>query len=112
VRVASVAPTSIEAFFGPLFGSKRNKPTANVGESPLTPPGQTKSQAADATPSTAPPPIRAAASNQEKPEAQRTQEPTPGPLPDDRGARPANLLAGALPIVPAGSFESRFGAWR
>ena len=110
VRVASAAPSSIEAFFGPLFGSKRDKPTANVGES--SQPGQTKSQAADATPIAAHPQTKAAAGTQEKPEAQRTQEPSPGPLPDDRGARTANLLIGALPIVPAGSFENRFGAWR
>jgi murein L,D-transpeptidase YafK len=113
VRVASAAPSSIGAFFGQLFGSKRDNPTANVRESWLTQRAQTKSQVADAAPSAARAQTKATVVSRETLEAQRTQEPSAPPPPDldPKGARTTNLLIGAVPIVPAGSFENRFGAW-
>jgi murein L,D-transpeptidase YafK len=108
VRVASAAPSSIGAFFGQLSGSN---PTVNVRESSLTQPAQTKSQAADTAPSAARAQTKAIASTRETPEAQRTQEPSAESPPDGAGARRTNLLIGAVPIVPAGSFENRLGAW-
>jgi murein L,D-transpeptidase YafK len=109
VRVASAAPNSIGTFFGQLFGSKRNNPTADVRDNSLTQPAQTKSQEADTAPSAARAQTKVIATTREIPEAQRTQSVEPPP--DGGGARTTNLLIGALPIVPAGTFESRFGAW-
>jgi murein L,D-transpeptidase YafK len=93
VRVASAAPSSnsIGAFFGNLLGSKRDNTSANVRESSVTQPVQTKSQAAPTKP-------QASAPQQER-----------EPPPDAGGARTTNLLIGAAPTVPAGGFENRFG---
>ena len=110
VRVASAAPASMGAFFERLFGSKRDNSTANVPESSLAQPAQTKSQAAGAAPSLARAQTNASAVIREIPDEQRTKESSAQPSPDGGGTR-TNLLIGAVPIMPAGSFENRFGAW-
>ena len=110
VRVASAVPSGIAAFFGQLFGSEPDNPTANVRESSLTQPAQTNSQAADTTPSVARAQTKAITTTRETPEARRTQGPSAEPPPAGGGARTTNLLIGALPIVPAGTFETRFRA--
>jgi murein L,D-transpeptidase YafK len=121
VRVASAAPSSSSfgAFFGNLFGSKRDNTSANVHESSVSQPAQAKSQATPTTLSTAPGQTKATAT---APGAQRTtdskklgttkaegvspqQEPSAEPRPD-AAARTTNLLIGALPTVPAGRFEN------
>jgi hypothetical protein len=85
---------------GQLLGSRRENP--NGRESSLAQPAQTKSRAA------APGAVRvqteAITGTGETPEAQRTQEPGAAPPPDG-GARITNLLAGAVPLMPAGSFR-------
>jgi hypothetical protein len=126
VQVASAAPSSssIGGFFGNLFGSKHDNTNSNVRESSVTQPVQTKSQAAPTAPSAAPAQTKATATAQRAPEAQRTtdskklantkpqasppqQDPSP---PDAGGARTTNVLIGAVPTVPAGGFQNRFGA--
>ena len=116
VRVASAAPSSssIGAFFGNLFGSKRDDTNPNVRESSVTQPMQART--------------KATATTKGAPEVQRTtdrkklgtaktqgfpprQEPSTDPAPDAGGARTANFIIGAVPTVPAGGFENRFGAW-
>jgi murein L,D-transpeptidase YafK len=120
VRVASATPSSssIEAFFGNLFGSKRDNTSANVRESSVT---QPKSQAALTAPSTAAGQTKATATTKGTPEAQRSkklattnsegapprQEPIAEPPPDAGTTRTTNLLIGAFPPVPAGRFENR-----
>jgi murein L,D-transpeptidase YafK len=97
VRVASAAPSSsgIGAFFGNLFGSKRDSTNPNVTQSV-----QAKSQA----PATS---LRAAATptttTKETREAPRTTDPEPPP--DAGGARTTNLLVGAVPTLPTGGFQ-------
>jgi hypothetical protein len=122
VRVASAAPSSssFEAFFGNLFGSKRDNTSASVHEGSVSQPAQAKSQAIPTTLSTAPGQTKATAT---APEARRTtdskklgatkaegvsprQESIAEPPPDAGAARMTNLLIGALPTVPAGRFEN------
>jgi len=120
VRVASAAPSSssIGAFFGNLWGSKRDNTSANVRESSATQPVQTKSQAAPTPPSAAPAQTKATATKRvpevlatTKPQSSPPQqEPSAEPPPDAGGARTTNLLIGAAPTVPAGGFENRFGS--
>jgi len=129
VRVASAAPnsSSIGAFFGNLLGSKRDNTSVNVRESSVTQPVQTKSQATPTAPRAIPAQTKATATTQGAPEAQRStestklaitkpqaspsqQEPSAEPPPDAGGARTTNLLIGAVPTVPAGSFQNRFDA--
>jgi murein L,D-transpeptidase YafK len=100
VRVASAAPNSIGTFFGPLFDSKRNNPTADMLDGPLTLFAQIEYQEASAAPSAARAQTRVVATTQEIPVAQRTRVPPP----DGGDARTSNLLVGALPILPAGIF--------
>jgi murein L,D-transpeptidase YafK len=121
VRVASAAPSStsgIGAFFGNLFGSKHDNTSANVGESSVAQPVQTKSQAAPT--SAAPGQTKATTTTKGTPETHRNdskklgttkpqasppqQEPSTEPPPDAGAARTTNLLIGALPPVPAGVF--------
>ena len=111
VRVASAAPSSsdIGAFFGKLFGSKRDNTNPNVRESSVTQSVQTKSQAPATGPSAVPAQSKATATTKETPEAPRTTNAEPPP--DSGGAQTTNLLVGAVPTVPAGAFEHRFGAW-
>jgi murein L,D-transpeptidase YafK len=127
VRVASAAPSSssIGAFFGNLFGFKRDDTSANNPENSVTKPLQPKSQAA---PTAAPRKTEATATIKVKPEAARAtdstkqattktqaspsqREPSVEPPPDAESARTSGLLIGAVPMVPAGGFENRFGAW-
>jgi murein L,D-transpeptidase YafK len=117
VRVASAAQnsSSIGAFFGNLFGSKPDNTSPNVREASAKPAIQTKSQAPmapGATPAQSKIKVIAAG----LPEGQRTMDPPqqessgePRP-PDAGGARTPNLI-GAVPTVPTGSFQNRFGAW-
>ena len=120
VRVASAAPSpsGIGAFFGNLFGSKHDNTSANVGESSVAQPVQTKAQAA---PASAPlGQTKATTTTKGTPEAQHNdsknlattkpqasppqQKPSTEPPPDAGAARTTNLLTGALPTVPAGAF--------
>ena len=112
VRVASAAPSSssIGAFFGNLFGFKRDDANANVRENSVTQPGKAKSQAAPNAPKGTPEAKRATDSkklstNTQTPLSQ--QELSAEPPADAGGARTTNLLIGAVPTVPAGNFESR-----
>ena len=111
VRVASAAPSSsgIGAFFGNLFGSKRDNANPNVRESSVTQSVQPKSQAPATRPSAVPAQTKGTAAAKETPEAPRTTNAEPPP--DAGGTRTTNLLVGAVPTVPAGAFENRFGAW-
>jgi hypothetical protein len=120
----SSSPSSgIRALFGNLFGSKRHNTNPNVRESSVTQHVQAKSQAAATKPSSVPAQSKAAT-----PEAPRTtdakkpgttkpqspspqQEPSAEPPADAGGARTTNFLVGAVPTVPAGAFDNRFGAW-
>jgi len=107
--VASAAPNSIGTFFGELFGSKRNNPTADVRDTSLAQPAPIQSQVADTAPSSARAQTKVIATTREMPEAPRTQS-VDSPR-DAGGARTANVLIGALPIVPSGTLETRFGVW-
>jgi murein L,D-transpeptidase YafK len=106
VRVASAAPNSsgIGAFFGNLFGSKRDNTNPNVRESSVTQPEQTKSQAPATRPSAVPAKSKATATTKETREPPHTTDAEPSP--EAGGARTANLLAGAVPTMPAGAFMS------
>ena len=128
VRVASAAPSSssMGAFFGTLFGSKRET-SANTRESSVSQPGQAKSQAAPTAPSSIPAQTKATATTRGTPEVQHPtdskelpaiktqasppqQEQSAESPPDAEGTRTTNLLIGAMPTVPTGRFEYRFGA--
>jgi murein L,D-transpeptidase YafK len=126
VRVASAAPSSsgIGAFFGNLFGSKRDNTNADVRESSVKQSIQAKSQAAPTASSSTSVQTKATASSQGGPEAQHAtdskklpatntqaappqQERSAEARPEAEGTRTANLLIGAVPTVPAGRFENR-----
>jgi murein L,D-transpeptidase YafK len=120
VRVASAAPTlgGMEAFFGNWFGSKRDSTIPNLSESSAkqipnkssAAPGQTKATTtAKVTPEAPRTPDGKKLANT-KPQIPSLQEASVEPPPDGGGAQTTNLLAGALPTVPAGAFENRFGA--
>jgi hypothetical protein len=97
VRVASAAPSSsgIGAFFGNLFGSKRDNANPNMRESSVTQSVQPKSQAPAARPSAVPAQTKATAAAKETPEVPRTTNAEPPP--DAGGTRTTNLLVGAVP---------------
>jgi hypothetical protein len=128
VQVASAAPSSsaIGAFFGNLFGSKRDNTNANVRESSVPQPLQSKSQAtpvgfhavtAQSKPTATtetPEALRAtdkkvATANKQRSPSQ--QEPSTAPLPDAGGERTTNLFIGTAPLVPAGAFGNRSDAF-
>jgi murein L,D-transpeptidase YafK len=117
VRVASAAPSSstVGAFFGNLFGSKRDNANANVLE--VT---QTKARA---VPSATPVKTKTIAIARPTPDVQHAitnpqaspqqQEPRAAPAPSDAGGVGTTvLLNGAAPTLPAGGFEHRFSALR
>jgi hypothetical protein len=108
VRVASALPRSMAAFLAYLFGPERDNPIANLHESSLTQPAGTKSRSADTAPIAGRVPVRPIPVNRQTSEVQRTREASAVPLAGDGGTR-RNLLIGALPVVPAGSFEKRSG---
>ncbi len=129
LRVASAAPSSssIGAFFGTLFGSKRDNTSANMRESSATQSVGEKSQAALTAPSSAPAQTKIIATTRATPEAQQPidskelpaiktqasppqQEQSAEPAPDAEGSPRTNLVNGAMPTVPVGRFEYRFGA--
>ena len=117
VRVASAAPSSstVGAFFGNLFGSKRDNTNANVLE--VTQPIQTKSRAvASATPVqtkaiaiTRPTPDVQHATNPQASPQQQEPRAAP-PLPNAEGVGTTVLLKGAAPTLPVGGFEHQFSA--
>ena len=117
VRVASAAPSSgtVGAFFGNLFGSKRDNTNANVLE--VTQPIQTKSRAvASATPVqtkaiaiTRPTPDVQHATNPQASAQQQEPRAAP-PLPNAEGVGTTVLLKGAAPTLPVGGFEHQFSA--
>jgi hypothetical protein len=124
VRVASSAPdwSSMGAFFGNLFGSKRDNTSPSVRESSGTQSVQKKIQAVSIAPRAVPAQTKVAAATQGTLEAQRTtdtssksqasrpQQEESAELPSGAGgARATNLLTGAVPTVPAGGFQNRFG---
>ena len=98
VRVAADVPAGIRPLFAQLI-AKPGSAMANVRESSpaqpaqtsLTQPAQTKSQAADTTPGEAPTPIKPVTTTRQTPETQRRR-----------------YVLGALPIVPAANFATRF----
>jgi hypothetical protein len=109
-----------------LFGSK-HETSANTRESSVSQPGQAKSQAAPTAPSSIPAQTKATATTRGTPEAHHPtdskelpaiktqpspsqQEQSAEPPPDAEGTRTTNLLFGAMPTVPTGRFEYRFGA--
>ena len=105
VRTASAAPSStsgIGAFFGNLFGSKRDSTNPNVRESSVTQSVQAKSQASATRLSAAPAQTKPTTTTKETREAPRTD---PEPPPDTGGARTTNLLVGAVPTLPPGGFQ-------
>jgi murein L,D-transpeptidase YafK len=119
VRVASAAQSSssIGSFFGNLFGSKPDTASPNVREGSARQTIQTKSQAPTA-PGASPAQIKTTAITKGPTEGQRTTDPArqgstgePRP-PDAGGARTSDLLIGAVPAVPTGTFQNRFGAWQ
>jgi hypothetical protein len=113
VASAAPSPSGIGAFFGNLFGSKHDSTSANVGESSVTQPVQTKAHPAQGQ-------TKATTTTKGTPEAQHNdsknlattkpqglppqQKPSMEPPPDAGAARTTNLLIGALPTVPAGAF--------
>ena len=124
--MASAAPNSngIGAFFGNLFGSKRDNTNADVRESSVKQSIQAKSQAVPTAPSLTSVQTKATASSQGGPEAQHAtdskklpatntqaappqQEQSAEARPEAEGTRTTNLLIGAVPAVPAGRFENR-----
>ena len=111
VRVASAAPSSssIGAFFGNLFGSKRDNPSAAAPTTPTPAPTRTGTPAA--TP-TKPEPQRTTDSKKlatTKPQPSSPPQQEASAEPGAGGGRTRNLLGGAVPTIPAGSFENRFG---
>src|SRR5262249_50555299 len=119
VRVASSAPdwSGMGAFFGNLFGSKRDNTSPSVRESSgAQPVKEKKIQAALIRPGAVPAQTKVTVASQGTLEAQRTtdasiaQKEGSAELPADAGgARATNLLTGAVPTVPAGGFQNRFG---
>ena len=123
VQVASAAPSSggIRAFFGNLFGSKRENPGVETRGTSAAQSPQAMSQPA---PMATPAPSAATGSTNSKPETQRADSqklatakpqlsaphPTTSAEPEATSASTPNLLNGAAPTVPAGTFENRFGA--
>jgi hypothetical protein len=101
-------PGSMAAFFAQLFGPKRDNPIANLHETPLTQPAETKSQGSDTPPTASRVQVKAIVVTRQTSEVRRIQEASALPLADRGGAR-RSLLIGAVPVVPAGSFEKRFG---
>jgi murein L,D-transpeptidase YafK len=108
VRVASGASdwSSMGAFFGNLFGSRRDNTSPGLREN-STQPIQNKPQAASIVSRPVPAHIKVTAATQGKVEPQRTTEvstksqaspPQQGSRPE--GARITNLLTGAVPAVP------------
>jgi hypothetical protein len=123
VRMASGAlDWSMGAFFGNLFGSKRDNTTPNVRESSGTQAVQGKVQAAPIGRSAAPAQTKFTSTTRVMSEAQRTTESkkvaTTSPPPQEASAEPASdagdprttkLLTGAVPAMPAGSFQNQLG---
>jgi murein L,D-transpeptidase YafK len=109
LRVASAAPPSsgIAAFFGNLFGSKsdtKSDSTSSIGrDSSSTKTVQIKPQAPSAAGAGRTQIRTAAATIETPPEAQDST---------DSKARAPDLLIGAVPTMPAGSFQSRFSVGR
>jgi len=91
------------------------QPTSAPTPPPAAPRPAAKPQApAPAKAAAAPPaPAVTAYSDPAKPKSADPAKPVPGLRTADN-AKPAdsNLMSGAQPVVPTGSFESRFGAWR
>jgi murein L,D-transpeptidase YafK len=129
VHVASAAPnsSSIATFFGNLFGSKSDNTNSSGRESPASQTVQPKPQT-PSVPSAARPQTKTTAAPVEtSAEAQRTdskartannpqasppQREASGGPPDAGAARTTDLLIGAVPAVPAGSFQNLFSARR
>jgi murein L,D-transpeptidase YafK len=122
LRLASGAPdwSSMGAFFGNLFGSNRDNMSSNVREISGAQPVQGKVQATVIAPKAGPAQTKVTAVTQAKLDTLRKDATTPPqalplqqkgsaelpPDPEDAGA--TNLLAGAVPTVPAGGFQNRF----
>ena len=121
VQVASAAPSGggIGSFFGNLFGSKSET------EQPATAREAAKPKSAAPPPAAKPPQVAAAGAirpRQSEPEPKATTtvaKPRPEPHAQQASAEPpakpanaSNLLNGAVPTMPSGGFENRFGAWR
>ena len=121
VQVASATPASGGGVFGGLFGSKRETQSTDTrttaGQSP-----QAKSAAATTTASTGHTTAKSGTASKgsakttaegkkiatAKPQSSPAQK-TASAEADAKPASTSNLLAGAAPTVPAGSFDSRFG---
>jgi hypothetical protein len=108
IRVASTVPGSMNAFLAHLFGPRRDNPIADLHESSLTQPAETKPQGADTAAATGRVQVKTIVVNRQTSEVLRTQEASAVPLAGGGGAR-RNPLIGALPVVPAGSFGKRSG---
>jgi hypothetical protein len=117
VQVASAAPSSgsIGTFFGNLFGSKRENQSAETRGTSAAQSPQAKSQPAPkATPALTAATGSTRADSQKLAAAKPQHSPphrTTSAEPDATPASTTNLLSGAAPAVPAGTFENRFGAW-
>jgi murein L,D-transpeptidase YafK len=123
VQVASAAPSSSSSAgsFGNLSGSKRDTQSAETrgtgAQAPQPKPapaattavaGHTKSAGATAAKGDTKPAAEGKKIAAAKPQASPPQK-TASAEPDQRPASTTNLLSGAAPTVPAGSFDSRFG---
>ena len=106
VRVASAMPRSGAGFFAQLFGSKRDNPIANLHESSPTQPAEPKSHGAGPAATAGRTQIKVIVVNPQISEMQRIQEASAVPLAGGAGAC-RGVLVGAVPVVPAGSFEKR-----
>ena len=123
VQVASAAPTSgsTGGGIGNLSGSKRDTQSAETrgtgAQAPQPKPapaattagaGHTKSTGATAAKGDTKPAAEGKKIAAAKPQASPPQK-TASAEPEARPASTTNLLSGAAPTVPAGSFDSRFG---
>jgi hypothetical protein len=90
--------SGIGAFFGNLFGPKRDSASPNMRKSSVTQSVQPKSQPPASRTSGVPARTKATAAAKETPEVPRTANMEPPP---DTGGTRTNLLVGAVPTVPA-----------
>jgi murein L,D-transpeptidase YafK len=105
-RVPAAMPSSMAAFAGQLYGSERDTPIAYLPANSLLQPAETKPQSTKTALPIDRVQVKVTVVSRQASEVQRTQEASAIPLADVGGTR-SNLLVGALPVVPDGTFKKR-----
>jgi murein L,D-transpeptidase YafK len=116
-RVAAAPPAATPADTVSSSRARRAAP-APVATRSAPPPAPAprpaaKPQSAPKAKAAAPAPTASAFSDPARPKAADAAKPAPGVrTADNAKAAESNVMSGAQPVVPTGSFENRFGAWR